>query len=286
MEHALELMPEVLGDESVGIKYAINGLLSLTPDGLPLLGETPEVKGLWSAAAVWVKEGPGVGKSVAEWMTHGESGDRPPVVRHRALLRRAADAGARARARAAEGFNKTYGIVHPSEQWESNRRVRLSPFYEREHELGAVFFEAAAWERPHWYESNAPLLEEYGDRVSRARPSGTSRWWSPIINAEHLAMRDRAAMFDLTAFCIFDVVGPGALDTVQQVSMRQMDVANGRVVYTPVLSPSGTLQVRPDDHAARRRAVPRRHRRRARHGRPEVVRRPPARGRHARRSPT
>ena len=59
MEHALELMPEIVGDESVGIKYAINGLLSLTPDGLPLLGETPEVKGLWSAAAVWVKEGPG-----------------------------------------------------------------------------------------------------------------------------------------------------------------------------------------------------------------------------------
>src|SRR5919206_373340 len=66
MEQALELMPEIVGDESVGIKYAINGLLSLTPDGLPLLGETPEVKGLWSAAAVWVKEGPGIAKSVAE----------------------------------------------------------------------------------------------------------------------------------------------------------------------------------------------------------------------------
>ena len=45
LEHALELVPEILGDESVGIKYAINGLLSLTPDGLPLLGETPEVEG-------------------------------------------------------------------------------------------------------------------------------------------------------------------------------------------------------------------------------------------------
>src|ERR687897_830486 len=72
MEHALELMPEILGDESVGIKYAINGLLSLTPDGLPILGETPEVKGLWSAAAVWVKEGPGVGRALAEWMVEGE----------------------------------------------------------------------------------------------------------------------------------------------------------------------------------------------------------------------
>ena len=72
MEHALELMPEIVGDESVGIKYAINGLLSLTPDALPMLGETPEVRGLWSAAAVWVKEGPGVGRAVAEWMVEGE----------------------------------------------------------------------------------------------------------------------------------------------------------------------------------------------------------------------
>src|SRR6202022_720063 len=74
LEHALELVPEVLGDESVGIKYAINGLLSLTPDGLPILGETPEVRGLWSAAAVWIKEGPGVGKALAEEMIPGEAG--------------------------------------------------------------------------------------------------------------------------------------------------------------------------------------------------------------------
>jgi glycine cleavage system aminomethyltransferase T len=241
MEDALELIPEVLNDESVGIKYAINGLLSLTPDGLPLLGETPEVKGLWSAAAVWVKEGPGVGKSLAEWMTHGESEidlQSSDIARFYECQR----SRAHIRARASEGFNKTYGIVHPNEQWESNRGIRLSPFYERQKELGAVFFEAAAWERPHWYESNAKLLDEFGDRINRREAEWESRWWSPIINAEHLAMRERAAMFDLTAFCIFDVTGPRALDVVQQVSMRQMNVAHGKVVYTPVLSPSGTFK--------------------------------------------
>src|SRR3954452_12935400 len=241
MEDALELIPDVLNDESVGIKYAINGLLSLTPDGLPLLGETPEVKGLWSAAAVWVKEGPGVGKSVAEWMTHGES----EIDLQSSDIARFYDCQktkANIKARTAEGFNKTYGIVHPNEQWESNRRVRLSPYYEREQQLGAVFYEAAAWERPHWYESNAKLLDEFGDRINRREAEWESRWWSPIINAEHLAMRERAAMFDLTAFCVFDVVGPGALAAVEQVSMRKMDVAHGKVVYTPVLSPSGTFK--------------------------------------------
>jgi glycine cleavage system aminomethyltransferase T/glycine/D-amino acid oxidase-like deaminating enzyme len=238
MQHALELMPEIVGDEKVGVKYAINGILSLTPDGMPVLGESPDVKGLWAAAAVWVKEGPGTGKAMAEWMVHGES----EIDLHSSDIARFHEhqkTRAHVRARAAEGFNKTYGIVHPSEQWASNRNVRLSPFNARERELGATFFEAAGWERPQWYDSNAPLLEEFGDRVTRRSAEWESRWWSPIINAEHLAMRERAGIFDLSAFTIFDIVGPGALASVQQVALRQMDVPVGRVVYTPVLSANG-----------------------------------------------
>jgi glycine cleavage system aminomethyltransferase T/glycine/D-amino acid oxidase-like deaminating enzyme len=238
MEIALELMPEIVGDESVGVKYAINGVLSVTLDGMPLLGETPEVRGLWSAAAIWIKEGPGAGKTVAELMVHGESEIdvyESNVARAHSCQRTAAHVKARAR----EGFNKMYGIVHPAEQWESDRHVRLSPFHARERELGAVFFETVGWERPQWYDSNAPLLEEYGDRVTRREAEWESRWWSPIINAEHLAMRDRAAMVDLTAFAVFDITGPGALDAVQRIAMRQMDVAIGRVVYTPILTPAG-----------------------------------------------
>src|SRR4051812_26283235 len=236
MEHALQLMPEIVGDESVGVKYAINGILSLTPDGVPILGETPEVKGLWSAAAVWVKEGPGVGRALAEWMVHGHS----EIDLHGADVARFHECQrtlANVKARASEGFNKTYGIVHPSEQWASNRGVRLAPFHARTEALGAVFYETAGWERPHWYESNAGLVSEYG--VQPREAEWDARWWSPIINAEHLAMRDRAGLFDLSAFCIFDVTGPGALDAVQRVSMRQCDVALGRVVYTPILSPAG-----------------------------------------------
>src|ERR687891_181279 len=96
-------------DESVGIKYAINGLLSLTPDGLPILGETPEVKGLWSGAAVWVKEGPGVGRALAEWMVEGES----EIDLQASDIARFYDHQKTSefiRSRAAEGFNKTYGI--------------------------------------------------------------------------------------------------------------------------------------------------------------------------------
>jgi glycine cleavage system aminomethyltransferase T/glycine/D-amino acid oxidase-like deaminating enzyme len=241
LEQALELMPEVLGNPEVEIRYAINGLLSLTPDGAPILGETPEVRGLWSAAAVWVKEGPGVGRLLAEWMTDGN----PEIDAHHSDVARFYPhqrTRAHVRARTSEGFNKTYGIVHPGEQWASNRDVRLSPMHAAQRELGAVFFEAVGWERPQWYESNAGLLADYGDAVMPRTAEWDSRWWSPIINAEHLAMRERAAMIDLSAFAVFDVVGPAALDAVQHIVVAQADVAPGRVIYTPVLDERGGIR--------------------------------------------
>ena len=267
LETALELMPEALGADGAEIRYAINGLLSLTPDGAPVLGETPEVSGLWSAAAVWIKEGPGVGRALAEWMTHGF----PEIdLHHSDIARFHAHQRTRehVRARTSEAFIKTYGIVHPGEQWESDRRKRLAPMHAQQVEQGAQFFEAVGWERPQWYASNEALLGDYGDAVMPREHEWDSRWWSPIINAEHLAMRERAGIVDLSAFAVFDVVGPQALDAVQRTVVAQVDVEPGRVVYTPVLDAARRVPLRPDGDAAGARPLPGRHRRRARHGRP------------------
>lgn len=230
---SIELMP-FLGDAE--IRYGINGLLSLTPDAAPLLGETVEVANLWSAAAVWIKEGPGVGRLIAEWMTNGypevdpHTSDVARFYPYQRTEKHVLD-------RCAEHFNKTYGIVHPREQWESGRLARVGPMYHRGVELGAVFFEAGGWERPHWYESNRPLVETYG--VEDRPHEWDARWWSPIQNAEHLAMRDHVGMVDLTAFAIFDVTGPGALGYINSMTVNQCDVAVGRGIYTPLLTPDG-----------------------------------------------
>ncbi|MDQ4055460.1 MAG: FAD-dependent oxidoreductase [Actinomycetota bacterium] len=237
LEQAYELMPELLGAEGAEMRYAINGLLSLTADGAPILGES-HVKGLWTAAAVWIKEGPGVGRAVAEWMTNGYS---EIDIHHSDIARFHPHQQRRehTRLRTTESFIKTYGIIHPSEQYESDRDQRLAPMHESQKKLGAFFFETAGWERPHWYESNANLLEVYGDAVMPREHEWDSRWWSPIINAEHLRMREAAGVIDLSAFSIFDIVGPGALDTVQRTCVAQCDVAVGKVIYTPVLNAAG-----------------------------------------------
>lgn len=241
MKHALELLPDLLEGLGVGIQHSINGLLSLTPDGAPVLGETPEVKGLWSAAAVWIKEGPGVGRFLTEWITEGGPEVDPnevDIARFYSCLRTKTYVCTRA----SEGYNKIYGIVHPQEQWVSSRNVRVSPFFSREQKLDAVFHETAGWERPFWYQSNEKLLERYGDAVLPRSNEWDSRWWSPIINAEHLAMREGVGMVDLSAFAIFDATGPAALDYIQTLAVAQMDVAVGRAVYTPLLNSSGGMK--------------------------------------------
>ena len=241
MEHALEIMPDILDREDVGIRHAINGLMSLTPDGMPAIGETPEVKNLWSVAAIWIKEAPGFARSVAEWMTKGA----PEVDVHASDIARFYDHNltiSHVHARCTESYNKMYGIIHPSEQYASSRDVRVSPFYAREQDLGAFFFETAGWERPQWYEANRNLLDEYGDQVMDRPAEWDSRWWSPIINGEHLALRGRVGIVDLTAFSIFDITGPGAMEYIQHIAVNQMDVKVGRVVYTPLLNEFGGFQ--------------------------------------------
>ncbi len=235
MEQAIELM-DFLGDGE--IKYAINGLLSLTPDANPVLGPTPEVDNLWSAAAVWVKEGPGVGRLMAEWMTDGYPHLTDP---HGADVTRFYPQHRNVHhieARAIEHFNKTYGIVHPREQWASRRNLTVGPAKARTDALGAMYFEAGGWERPHWYDSNLDLVERYGVTPTRHH-EWDARWWSPITDAEHLHLRNAAGLIDLSPFQVFEVAGPGALDYIESMVVNRCDVAVGRSVYTPVLTADG-----------------------------------------------
>ncbi|MCP4963287.1 MAG: FAD-dependent oxidoreductase [Actinomycetia bacterium] len=235
MEEAIELM-EFLGDGE--IRYAINGLLSLTPDTAPVLGPTPEVENLWSAAAVWIKEGPGVGRLLAEWMTdgyphltdpHGADATRfyPPQrnVHH-------------VEGRCNEHFIKTYGITHPREQWESRRNVTVGPVKARTDDLDAFYFEAGGWERPHWYESNADLVERYGVNKSRTHVWDAD-WWTPISDAEHLHMREHVGLVDLSPFQVFEVSGPGVVDYIEHMVVNKCDLPVGRSIYTPMLNASG-----------------------------------------------
>ena len=218
----------------------MNGIFSFTPDGMPLMGESSSVAGFWLAEAVWVTHSAGVARATAEWLVEGQA--RSDV--HECDLARFEPhqtGPAYVRARGIQNFVEVYDIVHPLQPMEAPRPLRTSPFYVREQELGARFLEGSGWERPHWYEANAGLVERYADRIPD-RGDWASRYWSPIAGAEALATRDGVALFDMTSLKRIEVEGPGACGFLQRLTTNDVDRPVGTVVYTLLLDERGGIR--------------------------------------------
>lgn len=232
-----EVMPCLDG---VGLTRKFNGLFSFTTDGFPILGESPQLRGFWSAQAVWITHAGGVGKAVAEWIVNGE----PTEDLHECDINRFhphAYSRQYVRARAAQQYREVYDIIHPLQQITEPRNLRLTPFHSRHEDLSAVFFEDSGWERPRWYASNEHLLQSLPVKGA-SRRGWEAREWSPIIAAEHVATRERVAMFDLTPLAKFEVSGRGSVAALQHLAANQLDRPIGSITYTPLLTPAGGIK--------------------------------------------
>ena len=243
-EKAVELTP-VLGELGWEERRSFNGLLSVTTDGTSVIGEAPDVDGLWLCEAVWVKDGPGAGKLMADLMTHGrtemDSHNVDPARHYPIQL-----TPEYVRNRSYEIAQKIYTPgVHPREPYLSSRGLRTSPFYEREVALGGYFMEVAGWERAHGYASNeATLLVKYRDQVPTREAEWDNRHFWEVSNAEHLALSDGVGMINLSHFAIFDVVGADAEALLEYLSVAKLGTNTpiGKGVYTHFLDHTGGVR--------------------------------------------
>ncbi|WP_406186033.1 FAD-dependent oxidoreductase [Streptomyces sp. NBC_01006] len=221
------------------IEEGINGLFSFTTDGLPLLGESPEVKGFWVAEAVWVTHSAGVARAVAEWLVDGHCSS---FDLHECDVNRFEPHQLSAEyvlARDCQNFVEVYDILHPLQPAGAPRPLRTSPFYARQQELGAFFLEATGWERPQWYEANAALVEGRSVPVPN---EWAARYWSPVVGAEAQTTRETVAMYDMTALKRLEVTGRGAAAFLQRLSTGNVDKSVGSVTYTLLLDEDGGIR--------------------------------------------
>ncbi|GAB3684699.1 GcvT family protein [Salinisphaera aquimarina] len=235
-ERAIEIMP-ILADLGWDEKNSFNGLMSITGDGASLLGESPETRGLWFGEAVWVKDGPGMGKVLADWMTTGRA-EIDPCGIDIARFYPVQKTPHYVYGRAYEVARKIYDpAVHPREPFASGRDLRRGPFWPREKELGGYFMEAAGWERAHGYAANEHLLETYGERVPERAAEWDARHFWRVSNAEHLKLSDDVGMINLSHFAIFDVSGADAESLLEYLSVAKVGGKTpiGKGVYTHFL---------------------------------------------------
>ncbi|SHG61828.1 GcvT family protein [Cognatishimia maritima] len=243
LERAMELTP-ILAELGFNESHSFNGLLQTTTDGGPSMGESRKLRGLWYAVAVWVKDGPGMGKLIADWMTDGRTEIDHNSVDYSRFndyqLEKDFIAG-RCEETAAKIYNPP---VHPREPFANGRNIRRSPFYEREVELGGHFMELGGWERAHGYASNAHLLEKYADQVPVREAEWDNRHFWRVSNAEQLEMSSDCGIINLSHFHLTDITGPDHVALLEWLSAAKIggDRNINRGIYTHFLDEEGMVR--------------------------------------------
>ncbi|SLN28447.1 4-methylaminobutanoate oxidase (formaldehyde-forming) [Roseovarius litorisediminis] len=233
MEAALALMPAL---ENVGIQHFMNGPESFTHDTRPLVGQAPDVDGLYVAAgmnSVGIMSSAGIGRALADWMVDGVA----PMDLWEVDVARAdpaASGTAHMAARMDEAVADLFALHWPFKQPRAGRGLRCSVLHHKWAAQGAVFGLTAGWERGLWYASS---------RSERDLPYsiGPQPWW-PIAAREAAVMADGTALLDLSPFGKFDVSGPDALSFLEMLCCAGMDRAIGRATYTMVLNETGGIE--------------------------------------------
>jgi glycine cleavage system aminomethyltransferase T/glycine/D-amino acid oxidase-like deaminating enzyme len=226
--------------EGAGVTALVCHPDAMTPDGSPLLGPMPGVRGFWLAAGLSLNGfggAGGLGKALAGLVTTGAADvDVQPYRpwRFGGPYRDPEFAAAGAR----ETYRYYYRQRYPYDVSAAGRPRRLSPLHGRLQELGAVFGCKNGWERADYFRP--------GERWRRAgedqRASGWTRPpWHDRIAVEHAAMREHAGVVDLTSFGKLEVAGGDALALLDRVCGNRVDRPVGSVVYTQLLDARGGI---------------------------------------------
>ena len=175
-EQCKQLLPCL---ETATIDTGFNGIFSFTPDGGPLIGESPDVAGFWIAEAVWVTHSAGVARAVAQLLIDGRS----EVDLHGCDVHRfeevQLDPGYVSET-SQQNFVEIYDILHPLQPKESPRNLRVSPFHARQTRT----------------RRNVPRERTAGNAHTGSRP--TPRWWiscrpsgsrPPVTNGRRCSIR-------------------------------------------------------------------------------------------------
>ncbi len=211
----------------VGIKKAVNGPFTFSPDGNPLVGPVKGLKNYWVACAVMAgfSQGGGVGLVLSRWMTEGDPGQDVLAMD---VARYGAFATPRYTAiKVEENYRRRFRLAFPNEEMPAARPLRRTPIYNRLKEQGAVFganfgLESALWFAPKGVEP----METPTYRRSNAMP---------YVKAECDAVRNTVGLYESSNYGKYEVTGKGARGWLDRVFACRIPKP-GRMGIAPMLN--------------------------------------------------
>ena len=238
LEKAVERFPMLA---SAGIQTFFNGPESFTPDDRYVLGEAPELGNFFVAAgfnSVGIQSAGGAGMVLADWMDRGEA----PIDLWDVDIRRMQPFQANRsylQSRVSETLGLLYADHFPYRQFASARGVRRSPIHSYLKTEGACFGEISGWERANWF---LPKAAKNAGKKAEYDYSWRRQNWFEYSAAEHMAVRRKVGMFDMSSFGKIKLIGRDAEAVLQRIAANDVAVPVGKIVYTQFLNSEGHIE--------------------------------------------
>ena len=218
--------------QRVGVKTWVNGAFTFSPDGNPLMGPVPGKNGYWCACAVMAGflQGGGVGKSLAEWMIHGES-EADVYGMDVARYGEFAENKEYIRQTTGQFYSRRFVMTYPNEQLPAGRPLKMAPAHDAMTEAGCKW--GVNWDL------EVPLY--FADKGFREIPCLKRSNAFKIVESECLRVRDNVGLLDISGFSRFEITGANAEKWLNKIFASTLPRA-GRSALSPMLSHSGRLK--------------------------------------------
>jgi len=217
--------------QDVGVKTWVNGAFTFSPDGNPLVGPVPGKRGYWVACAVMAGflQGGGVGKTLAEWMIHGE----PETDAWPMDVTRYGDYAQNKRyIRETTGqfYSRRFVMTYPNEQLPAGRPLKMAPAHDAMTRAGCQW--GVSWDL------EVPLY--FAPQGFRETPTLKRSNAHDLVGAECKAIREQVGLLDITGFARYEVTGPNAEPWLDRIMASRLPRPN-RARLAPMLSDTGRL---------------------------------------------
>ena len=222
--------------ENAGVRKFFSGPESFTPDTQYLLGETAEVKNLFTCCgfnSIGIASSGGAGRVTAEWMINGYmtedlfSLDIKRFQNFHSSKKFIME-------RVTETLGDLYGMHWPYKQHHTSRDQRILPYHEELKKAGACFGQSGEYERPMWFALNGSKSEyQY---------SFNEQNWYPSVKFECKNTIENVGLFELSPFSKYEIKGVKAHEELQRLCTANIKNEIGKCTYTHMLNKAGGIE--------------------------------------------
>ncbi len=219
--------------QEAGIHTIINGPITYTPDGVPLVGKIPGKRNAWCLTGLraGLGEGGGHGWLLAQMMVHGEACYDTWALDPRRFTRYANIEYTALKA--IEDYQNEFRFHMPHEHRPAGRPMKTTPLTPRLAQLGAEFGVVNGWERALYFKPEPDFTEEHSFRFNNS---------FAVVAEEVKAVQNGVGIMEVSGFNRIEITGKGVLDWLDGILCSRVPRKPGKLALTYFLNELGNVK--------------------------------------------